>query len=275
MIKVLFPQGGYGTYLARCLYSYTTLNSGMTDTLIDFDLAGSSHSFRKNQDAKIKIWQGHPTSLDWTNNANDIIIVVLPRQEHHLDYYNNQFHKQDNQQLVKFILSLISIEEINNKLKTGWGYNKLFDASVPKWILREFFSMWITNCFANGYSITQYNIPSRLTIDTQDIILRFESTFDMICQQLSLTKIVKSELINQNHKTFLISQRYLNSQLNCEQWVDAVVEKKESLSPCQTIFDESYIQHILKIRGYEIKCDGLDNFPKSSLEMNSLIYENI
>ena len=274
MIKILFPPGGYGTYLARCLYSYTNLNDTNSSELSEFELSGSSHTFRGNTDAKTKIWQGHPTSPDWAINDNDSIIIVLPHPEHHLDYYDNQFAKNYNYELVNYISGQYSIDEINCKLKTMWNYNSPFDTSVPQWILREFFSLCIIDCFNNGYSSDLYkNIPTRFTITTQDIVLNFNNLFDEIGQQLSLKKLVSDRTMIQNHTHFLQSQRYHNIQLNCKQWVNSIIEGTEMLSPHQTIFDEAYIQHIFRTLGYEIKCDGLNKFPLSSSKMQELIYK--
>ena len=275
MIKILFSPGCYGTYLARSLYYYTELSNSLSTSQLEFDSSGSSHDFRKNKSAQEVIWHGHPDAPSWSIDDNDLTVIILPKKQHYLDYYNNQFHKQENQQLVKFILPQLSITDINDKLNTGWNYNKPFDIDVPRWILREFFSMWITDCFADGYSAKQYNnIPNQLTIDTQDIILNFNNTIDIICQKIGLTKTSTSELINQNHKTFLMSQHYLNSQINCEKWVKSVIAKQNMPTPCQTIFDEAYIQHYFKTLGYEIKCNELNVFPNNAIEMHSLIYKN-
>lgn len=44
-VKILYPVGCYGNYLARCIYYYTTLGP-ITQVLFDFDDSGSSHAFR-------------------------------------------------------------------------------------------------------------------------------------------------------------------------------------------------------------------------------------
>jgi hypothetical protein len=272
MIKILFTQGCYGNYLARSVYTYTNLRKEEYIPF-DFDSAGSSHAYRQNIHAKKVIWLGHLNTFSSTKL--DQTIIILPNQSHRLDYYNNQFHKHQQQQLIEHILTQISPEEINSKLKLGWGYNGLFDTNVPKWILREFFSLWIDECLHNGYSAEPYNsIPNQITVDAQNIILNFNNILNTICQQCGLTITVDRDLIAQTHVNFLKSQHYLNSQLNCEQWVNDTIMDKDYPTPVNTIFDEAYIQHIFRIHGYEIKCNGLNHFPKSSLEMKSLIYEN-
>ena len=47
-----------------------------------------------------------------------------------------------------------------------------------------------------------------------------------------------------------------------------------SPADAQTMLDEAYIQHCLREKGYEIRCDGLDVFPTTSRDLRELIYEN-
>ena len=56
--------------------------------------------------------------------------------------------------------------------------------------------------------------------------LNFENIFDTICQAVNLTNKVTVETIRQNHKNFLLAQRYLDSQLKCEQWAKSIIEGK-------------------------------------------------
>jgi hypothetical protein len=272
MIKILYSQGCYGTYLTRCVYEYTSLNNNQYTSSMVFDSTGSSHIFRQNKSAKKLIWSGHPENR-YINDGQ--LLLVLPHKDHYLDYWNNHFHKEKLQQIIEYTLTQFSIEEINNKLITSWGYDKAFDHNVPKWILREFFSMWMVDCFANRYSSKQYhNITNRLIIGAQDIILNLNNLLDSICLAFDLTKTVDDALINLNHKNFLSAQQYINSQLNCVNWVlDTIAEKQNSYRP-KTIYDEAYIQYLFRKQGYEIKCAELNDFPQTTLEMKKLINAN-
>jgi hypothetical protein len=272
MIRVLFSPGCYGTYLARCLYYYTNLRLEDYKGL-DFDQSGSSHEFRKNKLANQVIWHGHLTTFECGDT--DKTIILLPLQQHRLDYYNNQYHKQEKLHLINYLLSQFDGNDIVDKLKSGWGYNLPLGPDIPRWILREFFSLWIADCLSNGYALDQYKeIPSRITVGTQDIINNFYNTFKRICQQCDLDITVTPELITETHNVFLKSQHYLNCQIECEQWVHDTIAGKDSIYTSKTIFDESYIQHIFITHGYEIKCDGLDTFPQHTSEMAQLIYAN-
>jgi hypothetical protein len=239
-----------------------------------FDRVGSSHIFRNNKSAKKAIWDGHPEDIFWKGNASTSVTTVIPHKDHQLDYWNNHFCKEAFSQVVDYTLFMFSIEEINHKLKTGWGYDT-FNNNLPRWVIREFFSMWLIDVWDNRYLIEYYkHIPSGSSIGSQDIILNFTRIFNTVCQRNRLTKIVTDDFINQNHTNFLLSQQFVNSQLNCNQWVlDTLSEKQNSYTP-KTIYDEAYIQYLFRILGYEIKCDGLNDFPQTTSEMKQLIYAN-
>ena len=273
MIKICYPPGCYGSYLTRCIVNYTELNTNQVDDF-DFDASGSSHSIRTNGILQV-IYSGH-LFCNRTFELPDSIITILPDKDHGLDYFNNQFVKQDLGELVNYTLNHFPIEEINNKLTDHWNYSGHFDKNVPRWILREFFSMWITDSIASGYSFAAYNnVPAVLQITTQNIFTDYLNTIHMISDALQLKRTVDNDTILKNHSKFLNAQMFHNSQLNCEKWVMDTINGADNLPcPSQTIFDESYIQYYFKLLGHEIQCDGLNDFPNTTTEMKKIIYKS-
>ena len=278
MIKICHPPGCYGHYLTRSIYNSTNLRIGEYKNF-EFDKSGSSHiHFEdvKSIGGELKIYRGHldhPGS-NITFNSNDDVVTILPCNNHRLDYYNNQFDKWAKKALCEYITSQLQEAEVVQKLNQGWGYNDKFNDNTPIWILREFFSLWIIDCFNDGYSIEKYkNVKSKIQITTQDIFLNFINTLYTICQNLKLSINIDESVITKNHNCFLNLQKYHNSQLKCQQWVDNILNNKDSVSPCQTIFDESYVQHLLREAGFELQCDGLNIFPNTSSDMKKLIYK--
>ena len=77
-----------------------------------------------------------------------------------------------------------------------------------------------------------------------------------------------------NQQQWIAQQRYHNSQHRCKAWVEDILNDRNTATPCQTLLDEAYVQHCLREQGYEIHCDGLDNFPKTSSDLREIIYEN-
>jgi hypothetical protein len=78
------------------------------------------------------------------------------------------------------------------------------------------------------------------------------------------------ENIKNNHRLFLEKQSYHNSQKRIINWVDNIVNNIDAESPCRTILDEAYVQHLLRNRGYEIQCDGLNLFPATALKLKKI-----
>jgi len=269
MIKVCFPPGCYGSYLTRCIFNYTELNPNQ-DANFNFNSTGSSHEIRDNGITKI-IYTGHLESGIF--ELPDDIITILPDDDHNLDYLNNQFIKQSMGEAAPFILTFFSIEGINNKLISNWGYRGQFDENIPKWIFREFCSLWIADVFTPA--INEYKkVPARLQITTQNIFTDYLKTIQLICNTIQLTITADNDTILKNHSKFLNAQKFHNSQLNCKKWVIDLINGVDNLiCPAQTIFDEAYIQYYLKLHGYEIQCYALNDFPKTTTEMNKIIYK--
>ena len=272
MIKILFPPGCYGTYFGRSLYNYSNLRT-LSYQSFEFDANGSSHAYRQDNEAQQHIRVGHIENI--SIEESDQIVVILPHQEHRLDYYNNQFVKEEKQQLIKYIQTQLSITDINLKLQDHWNYSSGFNQQVPRWMLREFFSYWIQNCLNSGYNQEKYSsISSIITTNTQEIFTNFLPILHKIANALNLEITVNSAEIQNIHHNFLQNQRYHNSQLRCNAWIHNVIETDlTEASPCQTIFDESYVQHVARTLGFEIRCDGLDVFPTTSNELRKVIYE--
>jgi len=272
MIKICFPQGCYGSYLSRCLYNYTNLRETELDQF-DFDDAGSSHNHRDSLkiDHKIKIDHlNHKISFTHL----DTTVAILPCDGHRLDYFNNQFSKQSHSQIIKYLDLVLGKELIESKLRQGWNYNGPVDELIPVWILREFISLWITDCFDDAYSVENYQqVPHTISITTRDIFLDFLNTIFKICNAVGLTVEFQDSIMLQNHLKFLNAQKYHGSQSRCEQWCHNVIQGSSALNPCKTILDEAYVQYYLNQQGFKIQCDGLNVLPAISTKLTEIIYK--
>lgn len=268
MIFVLYPPGCYGSYVAKCLYYYTELNLSNT-VIFDFDLHGSSHNIRKNVDLRSKITTTHETK-----NCTNITVSILPDKDQYLDYFNNQFSKQSSSNLASYILEIFPDQIILDNIKK-WGLNNTSINDTSRWVLREFFSYWLMDCMNVSYQACNFVVPGGVSINANNIFNNFYSTYQHVVNQLGLTITTEFESIMQNHKIFLQNQQFYNSQINCNSWVQDILNSNKlySVSPCQTIFDESYIQCLLRQQGYGIECDNLNTFPSTAREMKKIIYK--
>ena len=94
-----------------------------------------------------------------------------------------------------------------------------------------------------------------------------------VVDALGLELIAEQEKLDSIHNEFVSRQKFHLIQTRCETWIDHVLFGDYNVpSPCLTLFDEAYVQHLLRNRGYEIECDSLDAFPKSSGPLRKKIY---
>jgi hypothetical protein len=269
MIKVCFPPGCYGTYIAQCIYNYTNLKTGPF-AKFKFGSHGNSHEHWLNDSAYSVIQSGHANNLCLTEH--DRVMVILPCADHQLDYYNNQFFK-NHEHLVEYILTQMSVTEAEQKLKTHWGHTGQFNNSVPHWILREWCSFWIDDVLKESYNTVPYTtLQSVHQLSTQDIFENFEESIKQIVQILGLTITVDWDIINAQHQEFLSLQKFHNSQIRCHQSVHNLLAGINCDMTLDSIFDEAYVQHLLRQQNLEIQCDGLNNFPTSAQDLKTILY---
>ena len=273
MINIIFPPGCYGTYITRCLYNYTNLRNVLF-TEFEFDSAGSSHYHRENSHARSVIQAKHVDTFD--HDPTIQLVVVVPCVEHSLDYYNNQFFKNCHGQLIQYITAQMTTAEIKHKLSHQWNYHGEFDESVPHWIMREWCSYWIADVLDLSYNTTTYHmLDSIVKISTKDIFENYIETLTKIVSALELTFTVDQEVINTQHNKFLAVQQFHNSQHKCYQYVQDLLAGVDTNIVVNSIFDEAYIQHLLRQHHIEIQCDGLNTFPDNTHHLRTIIYETM
>jgi hypothetical protein len=272
MINIIVAPGCYGTYIARCLHHYTS----PTEThQFDFDKFGSSHVFRKisrGPTTTTKLIHWEDLKLDKINKETTIIVTGDVR--HRLDYFINQYYKQSQGNLLECIAEVFKNDIVQQDLEK-WNYQKPVDETTPAWILREYFSFYLAATLENGYDNKKYlSVPHIYSFCCEN--MWDSSMWDIVN---ILTNILSKKIhaskadVEQNHLNFLNYQKYHNMQIRCDQFVRDTIDQVDSVSPCVSLFDEAYVQHQLREYGYEIRCNNLDIFPKSSIEMHKYIFK--
>ena len=240
----------------------------------EFDNSGSSHQHWDNPNAPTMIKQGHLGILEY--NGTEQVVVVLPCQDHKLDYLNNQFFKYKLGQIIDFVLPIISQQEATNKLNKQWNYTGNFDNTIPRWIMREWISFWINDVLTSWANPTGYNeLNSVVQFSTQDIFEDWPNTIIDVVSKLGLTLSVDQDMIQKQHKKFLAVQKSHNSQNKCYQYVNELLAGNDVKMTLHSIFDEAYIQHLLRQYNLEIQCDELNIFPTTTQQLKNLTYETL
>jgi hypothetical protein len=274
MIKIIFAPGCYGTFLTKCLYYFSNLNDNFDKVDFLFDANGSSHDFRSNKHKTSVIDCGHIETLD-IDYSVDQVITLLPDSRNYLDYFDNQYIKQEIGHIIGFINSCFSAEETNKKIQTGWGQIENFNSNTPRWIIREWTSFWIDSCLTAAYNSDKYyKVPSLGYYHVSEIFDDLYLLIEKIVAMLGLTLTTPRHEIERIHHKFVQQQKMHNIQLRCQSWVNNIIQGNENTnSPCITIFDEAYVQMLLRKNGYEIQCNELDKFPTNSKGMIQIIYK--
>lgn len=271
MIQIVFPPGCYGHFLARCVFTLTNLDQTPFEDF-QFDQTGSSHELRNNKQISLSVSWCHAD--EFNNQRGHNVVVILPEQHHMLDYFLNQFVKQHENQLVRHLAHHIAGAEVTQKLTQYWKVPITDIDQVPRWIMREWFSFWIQDCIQNGYDKSRYEcIECDVMIEANQLFDNLVGVMHRVCDQIGLKIRVSDDVILRQQQLFARSQVLHGYQQRCWDWCQSVMYSDQDRKILlHTIFDEAWIQHTLRQHGRELRCDGLDKFPTSSVKMKELVY---
>jgi hypothetical protein len=148
---------------------------------------------------------------------------------------------------------------------------------TPQWIKREFLSyymmpMWIDQIAWNHPN--HYNQSNCLLVRIEDILYNIKNTVSDIISRSKVIQTKSVEVLEPYHDQMLGIQVNLEQDTLCRKILDSITN--------QTTFDwqnqnlplasEAYIQWELRNRRLEMRCDGLDKFPTSSVQLKELLY---
>jgi hypothetical protein len=151
-------------------------------------------------------------------------------------------------------------------------YNSFND--MRPWELREFFSLYYTDCVKDWLN-AQLLAPSNwLKISTYDLLNNSRETFKKVCNFIDEFDNSKEIEFNKFSDTWLEKQRYLIKELELvNKIVDYTTNQKITswTSSQLCLLSEAMIQKKLRDNGYDLKCYGLDTFPTDSIQLYRLM----
>ncbi|CAB4133603.1 hypothetical protein UFOVP257_325 [uncultured Caudovirales phage] len=259
--NIVFCPGGHGTYIAWCIYTYSELNkSGKID--LPFCPDGSCHLFRNHIGFNtFKIIHALP-------EPESNIVYITPLRDRAIEYLDNQLTKQskfNNYEMFEVFLS-----DYKEKLHLGWGSN------VPeKWQERELLSFFLPGMFEDqmsGYLNTSLdNFKNAIQINSEEIFKDLRQCLNNIFTFFNLKSIDTIEKLEEVHGMYHALQKNLNKeQITIDYANAAIVGKSFAIKNC-TLFDEAWIQHLLREKGFEIKCYNLNTFPLCASKLTPLL----
>ena len=257
-ICTLFTPGSYGTFISWCVYSFSELNT--TPDINNPLVFNSAHRYREYSGINI-VTPSHIPLDGYTN-----YILLECDVQNIIGYIDNQFQKQSLGNVETYLKSILP--DYRDKLSSYWTTNEA-------WELRELLSFFLG-----------------------DLIKNIKEQIDTAHNQVSINKcyLVKPEkflssttelenILNffglKQHEKFNLATEYFNKYLSCQlhynkshqlgDFINSTINKIPYQLTDATIFDEAYVQHSLRLQGYELKCYGLNRFPSDSIALASLL----
>lgn len=258
--SVLFHPGSYGTYLSWCIYTYSELNRERRIEL-PFSSGGGAHLFHRSEG--IKIVQPTHTLPAVTKN----VIFIEPLLSKCLEYLNNQHMKEHDFDHT----AVLHLLDYKKKLDMQWQTE-----IIERWHDRELLSFFLPDFFKNSfkeynYELTNYN---SINVTFDDIIYSLNETILKILDFFKLTAIDTIKKLPDIHDKFYRLQKNINKDEIALRYADAAINRKKFVIENCTLYDEAWIQHLLRMQGYNIKCWKLNQFPYCASELTNLLERN-
>jgi hypothetical protein len=273
---IAYNAGSYGQFTGWCL---DWMQGKHSENARPFTSRGNSHN------------NGlvHQTTVD-----NAITSPVTNSHVHPIQTKSDNLIVQLEKLLSvydKVVLLYPSIDDFawnfNNKLNKIWGVqgwierhiSEMFSSSwqsAETWELREWLSIsWHdTHMSECRYADTiNYSNNRVFKIPINKIRDDFVNTFQSLSKYLELDNIRTTEDLEKLHKDWINNEPHLYKDKLIKDLVYATINNINKEMTGLTILDEADMQRRLRLEGYEIKCHGLNEWPKTTKQLRELIYE--
>ena len=294
-LVIAFNGGTYGTYLEW------VLNSLLTDGEImpPFTELGNSHNshlghqllnterFRAylDSDNEFNTARLHPkvdkteslqNNLEFILDNASRVILLYPDREHELMCVCNYMTKIWKGDAYDGAMAYINPVDIYQAYDIEPGTDL---RTIPVWIRREHMSF---NLFTSWHDQVEWYFPDRwydprlMIITTKELFNDFPDTLKRIENFWGTKKYNRNmyHMIPFHNTMIQLQQHYGKDQL-CARILQSVTteigQQFDFGDLCLT--SQAWIQYQLRLRGYELLCDGLDMFPQNTKELQNLTYK--
>lgn len=141
---------------------------------------------------------------------------------------------------------------------------------LQRWEYREWFSIFYPTWTSEWRDSKDIVDNDFLKINNKEFLTNPEKWTDKIINHCGLQKTNDFADFFGEWKN---KQQYIIDKFNTIEMIITSVLDNTELSWCElTVIEEAIIQQKLRAHGYELMCDGLNNFPCNSSELKNLIY---
>lgn len=289
MINIVFVPGMFGSTIEHVIRSYTC---EYVPTGANINGDGSMHSFNKEahpincKDLDKIFDQTDPSSITTTiypfldMGLTDIIKRRLTdfaaNNRCILMFAPNKAAAELNMlfQYHKIVIGLnkghsIFYSGVNQTAPSHWNncYTQFDDMQI--WEYREWFSLfysqWIQEWICSENNVPKHflKISNTQMLDSPELVFRNIIDFCKLTESAGLTTFAKK---------WSNAQQYILEEFDLLDKIvyNTVSNRNFSWNPINVVA-EAIVQHRLREQGYEIRCDGLNQFPTDSITLHNLL----
>jgi len=288
MINIFFVPGMFGSTIEYVLRNYTNDFYSVDGEILS---DGSMHSYEK----EFHLWfNDQLEDMKSFIPDNAITTPIYPFKNMHLDEiikkyreicifegnYNILLHADNLNdcelnilfQYYKITLGLnkgLGIFTIPENFKE-WNSEYTSWKDLQRWEYREWFSIFYPTWTSEWRDSKDIVDNDFLTINNKEFLTNPEKWTDKIINHCDLQKTNDFADFFGEWKN---KQQYIIDKFNTIEMIITSVLDNTELSWCElTVIEEAIIQQKLRANGYELMCDGLNDFPCNSSELKNLIH---
>ena len=295
-LVIAFNGGAYGTYLEWVLNSLIVNG----EIRLPFTHLGNSHDSKSGHHLgdveKFRSYLGsddcfetcrlHPkvrkdenlqSNLEFLLDHASRVILLYPDRDHELMCVCNYMTKIWQGDAYDGAMAYINPDDIYQ----GYGIKPGTDLrTISVWIRREHMSF---NLFTSWHDQVEWYFPDRWH-DARLMIITTKELFDSFPGTLTrIESFWGAQKYNRDihgmvpfHNTMIQLQQHYGKDSLCAKILQSVTTEIDQQFDfgdlCLT--SQAWIQYQLRLRGYELQCDGLDVFPQSTKELQNLTYKS-
>jgi hypothetical protein len=290
MIHVFFVPGMFGSMIEMSLRAFTDLDGGVEPQLKS---DGSAHTFQKqfhfcSFDSKDCLpaqtsvttpiypfaQASLPMILDWFSRSaptwsTDKKILVHAADKKWAEI-NMLFQWYKISIGLKRDLEIFGSNANGNDIKR-WNPEYTDWSDMHRWEYREwlsiFYPTWVNEWIDSRHQVSD----DFLTMTNQSLIDDTGESLEKIIDFCHL-RLVKD--LTNFAREFRQKQQYVLDEYDTiERIVDSVLQKQSFSWNTLSIVGEAILQQLFRSRGFEWRCDGLDELPTNSIKLHDYIYQ--
>jgi hypothetical protein len=286
MIHVFFVPGMFGTTIEYVLRTFSQEYDSVDGTITP---SGSMHSVRK----EMHLYQADMFSDLAETHSDSITTPMYPFRDMHLPEMLNYFspYLENSRSILVYADELRSAElnilfqyhkccigeneglgifcgDNSHNIK-NWNPNYQNWADLRPWEFREWFSLFYTEWVQEWIQSQHQVSDSFLKITNTEVLYNTETAFIKMINHCGLTS---DGDIGFFVTKWQAAQQYIVDEFDLlDHIVDSALNQKEFAWYPIHVIAEAIIQQRLRAHGYEIRCDGLDDFPTDSKTLYNLL----